>query len=361
MGPRLRSVTGLAFGSVLVMAGCQRSSSAPAGSQGRPVSAAAPTATGPTPVNAPSTEGVDASVPTLHPALGGHPPSYWFEQANQPVNSPDSVPNEVFGRQLMLYRAAVGGDLSQLCLCPNREGKYVGPPGRTQCKAYPVRGLTWASIPWARKGYRGLEAYVEFLGMLSPDGFEVRGRPRRPPPPEDSVVMRYPFPCEGQPDARRRRGTRVGLDDENAAMEYAEKQPEHSITYVHWFPGVTRKQQEQFTADKGAFVFMFTENLDQHRERLEALWEGPLCVAKAELTTELQRGIGARAAELLRREGKQRGLLCGSFATGMLAFPDRVTVTGIAWDSAGLERWLSRELGGFPVEVESTLMPAPEP
>jgi hypothetical protein len=52
--------------------------------------------------------------------------------------------------------------------------------------------------------------------------------------------------------------------------------------------------------------------------------------------------------------------LCGSFAVGTLAFPDRLTVYGASWDTERLSSWLSRELAGFPVEVESILTPAPK-
>ena len=85
-----------------------------------------------------------------------------------------------------------------------------------------------------------------------------------------------------------------------------------------------------------------------------------MCVARANHSHELLSAIVVRAADLVRRKGRACGLLCGSFALGTLAFPDRVTVYGASWDTERLSTWLSRELAGFPVEIESILTPAPK-
>jgi hypothetical protein len=109
-------------------------------------------------------------------------------------------------------------------------------------------------------------------------------------------------------------------------------------------------------------VFTFTENLEAHRRRLEQLWGGPLCVAEGEMTSEVRSGIVSHAADLLRREGRRQGLLCESFGLSSDSShgPTRLSVNAVAWDPAKLSRWLSHELAGFPVHIDSPLVPEPE-
>lgn len=156
---------------------------------------------------------------------------------------------------------------------------------------------------------------------------------------------------------------RVRGQDEQAAVTYAEKQPEHSGTWLYWDPLLSRAERGRASAQKGVFVFTFTENVETHRRKLEQLWGGPLCVAAGELTSEVQSGIVAHAADLLRREGRRQGLLCGSFLVSgdISKGPNHVSVSGLAWDAARLSKWLSHELAGFPVDVSSPLVAEPRP
>jgi hypothetical protein len=292
----------------------------------------------------------------LHPALGGHPPSYWQEQGQRPVTDEASIPEEAWGRRFR-YRTSVRGTIGTPCLCQGRG---------FACEEGPVvRGLTWARIPWARKVNGELEASVELVGVLSRDALTLTEPPRRPPRIDEAETLTsLPLPCEKPAEGWRVRDPGlVGSEHEQAAGTYAEKQSEHSATWFSWHPSITRAERARFSPDKGVFVFTFTENLELHRQRLLALWGGALCVAAGELTQEVRNGIISRAAYLLRREGRRHGLLCTSFGMsgGSPGDLNRVTVHGAAWDKAKLSLWLSHELAGFPVEVISPLEIEPEP
>ena len=291
-----------------------------------------------------------------HPALGGHPPSYWHEQGQRPSSDEAPVPEEAWGRRVR-YRAHLRGVLGSPCLCQDRSGA---------CEAGPVvTGLTWSSIPWARVPYGQPEASVELVGVLSPTALTLTQPPVRPAPVnEEETLVHFPMPCESPPQGFQIRDPgRVGGEDEQAAVTYAEKQAEHGGTWLHWDPSLTRAERARAPSKKGVFVFTFTENLEAHRRQLERLWGGPLCVAGAEITTDTQSGIVAHAAALLRREGRRRGMLCQSFAISSDNSNGRrrVYVGGLAWDPVKLSRWLSDALAGFPVEVNSQLVPEPAP
>jgi hypothetical protein len=181
---------------------------------------------------------------------------------------------------------------------------------------------------------------------------------------KEETLVNFPMPCESPPQGFHIRDPgRVGAEDEQAAVTYAEKQAEHGGTWLHWDPSLTRAERARSPSKKGVFVFTFTENLEAHRRQLERLWGGPICVARADITTDTQTGIVAHAAALLRREGRQHGMLCQSFALSSdnTKGPRRVHVGALAWDPAKLSRWLSDELAGFPVEVTSPLVPETTP
>ena len=286
----------------------------------------------------------------LHPALGGHPPSYWQEQGQRPVTDELPIPEEAWGRRFR-YRTSLRGTIGTPCLCQGRG--FACEPGPV------VRGLAWASIPWARKVNGELQASVELVGVLSKDALTLTERPRRPPRIDEAETLTsLPLPCEKPAEGWRVRDPGlVASEHEQAAATYAEKQSEHSGTWLHWHPPITRAERARFSPDKGVLVFTFTENLELHRQRLLGLWGGPLCVAAGELTHEVRNGIISRAADLLRREGRRHGLLCTSFGMsgGTADDPNRVTVGATAWDKEKLSHWLSHELAGFPVEIISPL------
>jgi hypothetical protein len=180
---------------------------------------------------------------------------------------------------------------------------------------------------------------------------------------EEETLGHFPLPCESPAQGWqiRDRG-RVGGEDEQSALTYAEKQAEHGGTWMHWDPLLTRAERAR-SPSKGVLVFTFTENVEAHRRQLERLWGGPLCVASAEITTDTQSGIVAHAADLLRREGRRQGLLCGSFGVSSdnSSGQRRVHVSALAWDPGKLSRWLSDALAGFPVEINSPLVAEPVP
>lgn len=305
---------------------------------------------------APDTKGVVSGSSALHPALGAHPPRYWYEQGQRPSSAGAPVPDEAWGRRFR-YRTHLRGAIETPCLCQDRGGA---------CEAGPVvRGLKWSSMPWARRVNGELEASVELVGVLSSQALTLTDPPRRPAPVnEEETLARFPLPCESPAqgwqvtDPRRVRG-----EDEQAAVTYAEKQAEHSGTWMYWDPLLSRAERARASAQKGVFVFTFTENVEAHRRNLERLWGGPLCVAAGELTSEVQSGIVAHAADLLRREGRSHGLLCGSFLVSgdISKGPNHVSVSGLAWDAAKLSQWLSHELAGLPVDVNSSLVSEPAP
>ncbi len=243
------------------------------------------------------------------------------------------------------------------CLCQDRGGA---------CAAGPVvKGFAWSSVPWARRINGQLEASVELVGVLSRGALTLTEPPRRPlPVNEEETLTRFPLPCESPAQGWRIRDPhRVGGEDEQAAVKYAEKQAEHSAIWMYWDPLLTRAERASSPHQKGVFVFTFTENLEAHQRRLEQLWGGPLCVAKADITSEVQSGIVAHAADLLRRGGRRQGLLCESFLmySDNSNGPNHIAVSVLAWDPAKLSRWLSHELAGFPVHVNSLLVPEPAP
>lgn len=206
---------------------------------------------------------------------------------------------------------------------------------------------------------------MELVGVLSPGGLTLTEPPRRPVPVnEDETLAHFPMPCE-RPAAgwQVRDAGRVRSEDEQSAFAYAEKQAEHAGTWLHWDPSRTRAERARSPTQKGVLVFTFTENLETHRRQLERLWGGPLCVASGEITTDTQNGIVARAAALLRREGRRQGMLCGSFGVSSdnSNGRKRVSVSALAWDPAKLSRWLSDALAGFPVEINSPLVAEPAP
>ena len=307
-------------------------------------------------LDAPDTERVVRGLSALHPALGGHPPSYWQEQLQRPSSTEGPVPEEAWGGRFR-YRTHIRGAIGAPCLCQDRGGA---------CEAGPVvKGLTWSSVPWARRLNGQLEASVELVGVLSRDALTLTEPPRRPlPVNEEETLTRFPLLCESPAQGWQIRDPgRVGREDKQAAVEYAEKQAEHSATWMYWDPSLTRAERTRSPPQKGVFVFTFTENLEAHRRRLERLWGGPLCVAKGDITSEVQSGIVSHAADLLRREGRRQGLLCESF--GMSSDnsngPNHIAVSALAWDPAKLSHWLSHELAGFPVHVNSPLVPEPAP
>ena len=307
-------------------------------------------------LSAPDTGDITQPSKALHPALGGHPPSYWKEQAQRPPNAEVPLPEEAWGGRFR-YRTHIRGAIVAPCLCQDRGGV---------CEAGPiVKGLTWSSIPWARRVNGQLEASVELVGVLSSGALTLTERPRRPPAVnEEETLARFPLPCETPAQGWQIRDPgRVGREDEQAAITYAEKQAEHSATWIRWDPLLTRAERARSPSHKGVFVFTFTENLDTHRRRLEELWGGPSCVARGEVTREVQSGIVARAVDLLRHEGRQQGMLCTSFAisSDMSTGSNRISMSGLAWDAAKLSRWLSHELAGFPVNINSPLVAEPMP
>jgi hypothetical protein len=208
-----------------------------------------------------------------------------------------------------------------------------------------------------------LEASVELVGILSKDALTLSEPPRRPPRIDEAETLKsLPLPCEKPAEGWRVHDPGlVASKDQEAAGTYAEKQSEHSATWLYWHPSITRAERARFSPDKGVLVVTFTENLELHRRRLLELWGGPLCVAAGELTQEVRNGIIARAANLLRREGRRHGLLCTPFGMSGGSPDDlnRVTVHAPTWDTAKLSRWLSHELAGFPVDVVSPLEPEP--
>ncbi len=201
----------------------------------------------------------------LHPALGGHPPSYWQERGQRAVTDGAPIPEEVWGRRFR-YRTSLRGTIGAPCLCQGRG--FSCEPGPV------VKGLTWARIPWARKVNGALEAYVELVGILSKDALTLTESPRRPPRIDEAETLTsLPLPCEKPVEGWRVRDPRlVAGEDEQAATAYAEKQPEHSATWLHGHPFVARAERARFLSDKGVMVFTFTENLETHRERLTRLW-----------------------------------------------------------------------------------------
>jgi hypothetical protein len=305
-------------------------------------------------LGAPATEGVVSSA--LHPALGGHPPSYWQERLQRPSSTEGPVPEEAWGGRFR-YQTHIRGAFGTPCLCQDRGGACEGGPV--------VKGLTWSSVPWARRLNGQLEASVELVGVLSRDALTLTEPPRRPlPVNEEETLTRFPLLCASPAQGWQIRDPgRVDREHEQAAVEYAEKQAEHSATWMYWDPSLTRAERTRSPPQKGVFVFTFTENLEAHRRRLELLWGGPLCVAKGDITSQVQSGIVSHAADLLRREGRRHGLLCESF--GMSSDnsngPNHITVSALAWDPAKLSRWLSHELAGFPVHINSPLVPEPTP
>jgi hypothetical protein len=293
---------------------------------------------------------------TLHPALGGHPPSYWHERAQRSASTVAPVPEEAWGGRFR-YRTHLRGAIGTPCLCQGRG--WV-------CEAGPVvKGLTWSSIPWARRVNGQLEAPVELVGVLSKGALTLTEPPRQPPPVnEEETLTSFPLPCERPAQGWQMSDpNRVRGEDQQAAVTYAEKQAEHSSTWLHWDPLLTRAERARSPSHKAVMVFTFTENLEAHRRQLERLWGGPLCVAKGEFTSEVQRGIVSHAVDLLRREGRRQGMLCEHFgiSSDNSNGPNRLTVGTLAWDPAKLSRWLTHELAGFPVHINSPLVPEPAP
>jgi hypothetical protein len=307
-------------------------------------------------LGAPDTKDIARGSSALHPALGGHPPSYWHEQGQRPSSAKAAVPEDAWGGRFR-YRTHIRGAIGTPCLCQGRSG---------ECETGPVvRGLMWPSVPWARRANGQLEASVEVLGVLSRGALTLTEPPRRPlPVNEEETLTRFPLPCERPaPGWQIRDPRRVRDEDEQAAITYAEKQAEHSATWIHWDPLVPRAERARASSQKRVLVFTFTEDLEAHRRHLERLWGGPLCVATGELTHEVQRGIVAHAVDLLRREGRRQGMLCESFSVSsdISNGLNRISVSGLAWDPAKLSRWLSNELAGFPVGVDSPLVAEPAP
>jgi len=298
-------------------------------------------------------EGLASARSALHPALGGHPPSYWHEQKQRASSTGAPIPAEAWDGRFR-YRTIIRGAIGTLCLCQGRG---------SACEAGPiVEGLKWSSVPWARRINGELEASVELVGVLSSRALTVTQPPQRPlPVNEEETLTQFPLPCPSPPEGWQvRDASRVGREDEQAAIAYAEKQAEHSATWMHRDPMLNRAQRAR-SSSAGVLVFTFTEHLDVHRRQLERLWGGPLCVAPGELTSEVMSGIVSHAAALLRREGQQHGMLCESFviSSDHSDGPNRISVGALAWDSAKLSRWLSQELAGFPVHIDSPLQPEP--
>ncbi|HKO53074.1 MAG TPA: hypothetical protein VJV79_35435 [Polyangiaceae bacterium] len=304
----------------------------------------------------PDTEDVMSGPSGSHPALGGHPPSYWHEQGQAAASPEAPVPGEAWGGRFR-YRTHIRGAIGTICLCQDRGGA---------CEAGAVvRGLTWASVPWARTVNGQLEASVELIGVLSSGALTLTEPPRQPPAVNEAETLTlFPLPCETPAQGWQIRDLRrVGRQDEQAAVTYAEHQAEHAATWIHWDPSLSRAERARSSSQKGVLVFTFTENLEAHRHRLEQLWGGPLCVATGELTREAQSGIVAHAADLLRREGRRQGMLCGTFSVSseISSGSNGVSVSGLAWDAAKLSRWLSHGLAGFPVDIKSPLVAEPAP
>src|SRR6187402_372618 len=123
----------------------------------------------------------------LHPALGGHLPSYWHDQGQRPVTDQAPIPEEAWGRRFR-YRTSIRGAIGTPCLCQGRG---------SACEPGPVvRGLTWASVPWARKVNGEREASVDLVGVLSKDALTLTEPPRRPPQiDEEETRTSLPLPC----------------------------------------------------------------------------------------------------------------------------------------------------------------------
>src|SRR6478735_7885290 len=170
----------------------------------------------------------------LHPALGGHPPSYWYEQGQRALSNQAPLPAEAWGGRFR-YRTHIRGPVERPCLCQDRGGA---------CEAGPVvRGLTWSRIPWARRANGQLEASVELVGVLSNEALTLTELPHRPPPVnEEETLKRFPLPCERPGQGWQTTDpSHAREEDQQAAIAYAEKQAEHSATWTTWDSFLTRR------------------------------------------------------------------------------------------------------------------------
>ena len=321
----------LALACVPVSSGCRRD--APKAARSLDAGKAAPS----------SSPAASASL-GLHPALAGKPPSYWSDPATHPSEDAP-VPEHVYGMKVRF-----DGHLSEKspCLCST---------GTARCGDTTIYGFDWNAIPWAKKAYvGGREARMTLRGVLTRKGLEVTEPPERLPDPKETVLSGA-LPCAAPPGGFRQRHGRIGSGDFDGLIAYAEAQTDLSHLWHHYHPHVTVAQsrirpprpQDEVT------VFRFVANADEHRAKLEALWGGPICVVQGGLDREVRDAISARGMRLAGSEGRKNGLLCSYMGGYFDGGTDELHLGATTWNRKMFESWLSQELTGIRVRVESKL------
>jgi hypothetical protein len=286
------------------------------------------------PVEPSTTTVTSAAVPTSTPAT--------------PVNPATTQPSaQVYVADgIVLDKGSVG---QQLC-------SFVLDSLPPQCEGLPIVGLDWQDIPWAETAGDTTWADARLIGVFTGTELVLTERPKERAPVQTEVPdssTPCPVPEEGWTARDPALATEQGFERAN---EYAESQSEFTGTWVDQLrePVEGAEFARSYIAN-----FSFTSNLDEHRDEIEKLYGGPVCVSEGKRPLTELREIQDRVFDLIfTPQAEAVGIYAGYGASGAAdQFKGVVEVSVMAVVDDEAQAWLDEQFGEGSVVLHSFLQP----
>ena len=213
-----------------------------------------------------------------------------------------------------------------------------------QCSGIPITNWDWDSVANEELASGVTWGSYHVVGTYDGRSFTVLEVDDPAATPDDSGV-RFAAPCpEPEGGWVATDPTRVSDDDRQAAVRAAESEPDHAATWIDDLDPLRDSESGRYV-----LVLAFTGDLDAHREDIDRLWGGPLCVWEFGRTFRELRSIQSQLGEIAHELGIE--MLWSSIDVSRNQVELGVVIT-----APELEATLASRFGAGAVRIEPALV-----
>jgi hypothetical protein len=230
------------------------------------------------------------------------------------------------------------------------------------CSGVVVVGLDWDEVDWADSWSGTTWARVRLVGTFDGTAFTVVRIPQPGEFPEaESVVLE--ISCPTPPGGWVVTDSATATDERKWDVKnYAEVQRDFAGTWLAYLTPLDESGLQEFTPADYVIVVGFTGRVEEHRQHLQALYGGPLCVAKRDRTVaELDRLQDQLRALLDGPEARDHGIWLppGGHAdvTKNIDASPPLDALVFAITSPDAYAWVDKQFGNATVRLRSALTP----
>lgn len=221
------------------------------------------------------------------------------------------------------------------------------------CDGFPVLGLDWDEVPGANTSTDTTWATLRLVGTFDGTVFTVTQPPEEPAASDGTQVsVTFDTPCPTPAEGWRIINLETATGESRVqAKFYAEAQ--------HDFAGLWLSRPPSAFGE--VLVIGFTGRIVEHREHLESIYGGPMCVAKRDRTVpELDALAGELYTLLSGAEAREHGIWVPSIGPVLsrrfyTSPPLEAIVFAIT--SPDAQDWVTEHFGEGTVSLRSVLIP----